>query len=381
MNRVIPSAARNLVETGSLVAAVLGMTLAACTSPSEPPAAEARAQAVAAACGTLQHQRFEAEGLPARDYYVYVPCGLSGPAPLVVYLHGCTQTGTDGAVQTRWPQLADTHGLIAVFPEQFDPNSEDPGAQQVQDHLFNGNGSRCWNFFRPEDFARGAGEAGTIAGIAQRVIAQHAVDPARVYVMGISAGGAMAGVMAATYPDLYAAAAILAGTPYAGDASGALAVQAMGERAHPMPVMAVMGTADELVVFPVGISTVQQWLGTNDLIDDGAANGSVSRMPASSEDHGVDESALAGLGTAGDTCVGNRQGSPCPGGVLGFEHSYPYTIEHYVDAAGAPLLDFWIIHGLMHNYVGGDPSVPFSDPLGPDVTRAAYDFFMAHPRR
>src|SRR6185503_15946424 len=133
----------------------------------------------------------------------------------------------------------------------------------------NGNGSSCWNFFRPEDWSRDAGEAATIAGITQRVIAQDHVDPARVYMMGISAGGAMAGVMAATYPDLYAATAILAGTPYQGDASGALAAQAMGAHARRMPVMAVMGTADELVNFPVGVSTVQQWLGTNDFVDDG----------------------------------------------------------------------------------------------------------------
>jgi poly(hydroxyalkanoate) depolymerase family esterase len=359
----------------------VGVVLGAC-APSAPPEVDAAAKPQS--CGTLEQARFDEPGLPARDYYVYVPCGLKKkePPPLVVYLHGCTQTGPDAATQTRWNTFADAHHLIVAYPEQFDPNDEPFGQQQLEDHLLNGNGGRCWNWFRPEHVMRGAGEAGTIAGITQRVMDQHRVDPDRVFVMGISAGGAMTGVMAATYPDLYAAAALLAGVPYplGTDSTGALAAQAMGERAHPMPAMIVQGTADELVVFPLGVATVQQWLGTNDIIDDGVPNGSVPRAPASSEDHGLDESALTGVGTPGDICVGNRTGSPCPGGALGFEDSYPYTIEHYVDAAGAPLLDFWIIHGLMHNYAGGDPSVAFSDPLGPDITQAAYDFFMAHPR-
>lgn len=366
--------------------AVLGvLVLAACTS-SEPPAVDARARpgetsAKPEGCGTLQRARFDEPGLPARDYYLYVPCALKekDTPPLVVYLHGCTQTATDGAKQTRWNTLADAHGLIVVYPEQFDQNSEAFGAQQLEDHLLNGNGARCWNWFRPEQITRGVGEAGTIAGITQRVIAEHGVDPQQVLVMGISAGGAMAGVMAATYPDLYSTAVLLAGVPYpAGtDSSGALAAQAMGARAHRMPVMVVQGTADEVVVFPLGVATVQQWLGTNDLVDDGSNNASVPRTPASSEDHGVDAGVLDGLGKPGDLCTGNRRGSPCPGGALGFK-GYPYTIEHYVDAAGAPLLDFWIIHGLMHSYVGGDPAVPFSDPIGPNITQASYDFFMAH---
>jgi poly(hydroxyalkanoate) depolymerase family esterase len=337
----------------------------------------------ATACGTLEKFRFEEFALPARDYYVYVPCGLKKKTrpPLVVYLHGCTQTAAQAATQTRWNALADAHGIVIAYPEQFSPNSEPVGEQQVRDHVFDGNGASCWNWFRPEHIQRGPGEAGTIAGITQRVMEQHAIDLRRVYVMGISAGGAMAGAMAANYPDLFAAAALLAGEAYplGSDASGALAARAMDANAHPMPVMIVQGSLDELVPIPSGEANLSQWLGTNDLVDDGSANNSVPRAPASREDHGLDESAAGGVGQPGDICTDKRQGSPCPGGALGFA-SYPYSIEHYVDASGAPLVDYWLIHGLMHNYVGGDPSVPFSDPLGPDITSAAWEFFAAHAR-
>lgn len=364
------------------MSAVAGMTMfivAGCTQSATPSVA---AEAKAGTCGTLQ-ARFEEPGLPARSYLVYVPCSLGADAhpALVVYLHGCTQTAAQAATQTRWNAFADAHGLVIAYPEQFSPNSEPFGEQQVHDHLFDGNGASCWNWFRPEQIGRDAGEAATIAGITQRVIAQHAVDPARVYVMGISAGGAMAGAMAADYPELYSAAALLAGEAYplGTDATGAVAAQAMGANARPMPVMIVQGSLDELVPVPAGEANLHQWLGTNDFVDDGSANGSVARTPATREDHGLDAGAGAGLGSPGDTCVGNRQGSPCPGGALGFA-SYPYSIEHYLDALGAPLVDYWLIQGLMHNYLSGDPSVPFSDPLGPDITQAAYDFFMAHPR-
>ena len=361
----------------SLVAALLGMTLLSACAPSEPVSSEARAKP-AEGCGTLTQSRFEADGLPARDYLVYVPCGLKKkdtPA-LVVYLHGCNQNAAEAAVQTRWNTFADAQRFIVVYPNQFEPAGDD-----LEGHAFDGNGAQCWNWFRPEHVNRGSGEPATLAGITQAVMTANNVDPDRVYVAGISAGGVMTSVMGATYPDLYAAIGVIAGCGYpaCADPGGTLATQAMGAYARAMPAIVVHGTADEAAVFPMGLDAVHQWLNTNDLVDDGTMNGSVPRTPASTEDHGVDEGALDGLGTVGDTCVGNRTASPCLGGVLGFGE-YPHTIEHYVDAAGAPLLDFWIIHGGTHNYVSGDPSVNWSDPLGPDITRATWEFFQAHAR-
>jgi poly(3-hydroxybutyrate) depolymerase len=187
----------------------------------------------------------------------------------------------------------------------------------------------------------------------------------------------MAVILGATYPDLYAAIAAIAGCPYATctDTTGRLAYAAMGPRARVVPTFVAQGTADTLNVFPLGQALVQQWLGTDDLADNGATDGSVPPSPAFIENHEYDQSVHPG---AGDPCVRNQH-FPCLGGVLGFEDTYPYTIERYGDAHRCDILNFWIIHGLEHAYPDADPNSPFTDPLGPDLTSAAYQFFADHP--
>lgn len=322
--------------------------------------------------GQFGQQRFTSDDSPARDYYVYVPANLpAGGVPLVVYLHGCNQTAPDAALGTRWNLEAEEQGFIVVYPEQLlnDSDGGTPGSD--------GNGIRCWNWFLPEHQNRGAGEPATIAGITREVMAQHAIDPERVYVLGVSAGGNMTSIMGATYPDLYAAIGVGLGCGYAAcaDASGSLAARAMGEHARVLPVFVFHGTADTTAPFILGENAVHQWLSTNDRVDDGSFNSSVSQLPASSEDREFQQTP----GMPGDLCVRNRN-NPCPGGVVGLEETYPHTIQHYVDANGDPLLDFWIIHGMAHNYPNGDTRASFTDPLGPDITSAAYRFFLAHPK-
>ena len=128
----------------------------------------------------------------------YVPDGLAPGAPLVVVLHGCTQ---DAAVYDHgagWSTLADRHGFALLFPEQQRAN----------------NPMLCFNWFAPEDTGRGRGEAASIAAMVEAMKKAHGVDPQRIFVTGLSAGGAMAAAMLATYPDLFAAGAILAGVAY-----------------------------------------------------------------------------------------------------------------------------------------------------------------------
>ncbi len=324
---------------------------------------------------------FDEPGLPVRDYYTYIPAGMPARAPLVVYLHGCNQDAPDAALGTRWPELAQRLGFALVFPDQKDPNEQQASAGQFEDHLFDGNGARCWNWFRPEHIARDGGEAGTIAGITRVVMAEQDIDPKRVYIMGISAGGIMAGTMAANYPDLYAAVSIVAGCsfPACSDASGRLAYVAMGAFAARMPVIVFQGTADEIQPYATGREAGTQWLGTNDYVDDGSANQSVSANPSSTQNQGFDERSFAGAGNIGDVCIRNSN-SPCLAGAAGIEESYPYTVERFLDANGCPLEDFWTIHGLAHNYPGGNPEGSFTDPYGPDITTAAYNFFLAQAR-
>ncbi len=281
-------------------------------------------------------------GANTRTYWVYVPPNLpAGPRPLLVYLHGCTQNGPDAAVGTLFNELADEKGYIAAYPEQS--ATANPGL--------------CWNWFSPAHYQRGSGEPSTIAGITQRLLDPGSihglnVDPRRVFVAGASAGAAMAVVMGATYPDLYAAIGAAAGCAYqdCSDETGMAAYQAMGPYARVMPVIAGVGSADPLLSGSEGL--VQQWLGTNDLADDGTNNLTIPRTPAATEVRSAD-----------------------PGDGNG----YPYTIDHYVDRNACPLLDFYLIQGLSHAWPHGDPRGSATDPNGPDVRLAAYLFFMEHP--
>jgi poly(hydroxyalkanoate) depolymerase family esterase len=323
--------------------------------------------------GTYTKYEYAVDPYPHRDYYVYVPSTLPPtPAPLIVYLHGCQQTANDAALGVRWNEAAEAHGFIVVYPEQKVSSAE-------QEDPTDGNGGHCWNWFLPDHQQRDAGEPATIAGITQRVMSEYNVDADRVYVIGASAGAGMSANLAASYPDLYAAVGLVAGVPYTGgDLDGSQAAAAMGEHARVMPVFVAHGTLDEVAVFPAGVAEVHQWLGTNDIVDDGSANNSVSRQPDSIENFGVDASLLANLGTIGDLCITPPMAVPCVGGALGL-NEYPHTVAHYVDAQGQPLIDFWIVHGAGHAYVGGSREGNYTDPIGPNTTALAYAFFMAHP--
>jgi poly(hydroxyalkanoate) depolymerase family esterase len=181
----------------------------------------------------------------------------------MLWLHGCGRPGTmePGHALAR---VAEERGFSLAYP--------------LQDRA--ANAENCWNWLGATDRHRGSGEASIIAGITTTLERELGIDPARIYVGGYSAGGAMTTVMGAAYPDLYAAIAPASGAPYALDASGASAAAEMGARARPVPVFLLQGVADEISVYPIGRSNLLQWLGTDDRADDGRANGSVSLVPA-----------------------------------------------------------------------------------------------------
>lgn len=329
-----------------------------------PWAAAAVAAFVVGSVGTGTELR--AAEVPTRAYRLHVPESVSAggeAVPLVVYLHGCNQDAADAEQGTRFSDVADERGFVVVYPEQ----SRD---------LADGNGSGCWNWFRPEHQQRGSGEPAAIAAITAAVIEGHPIDPDRVYVAGASAGADMAAVLAAAYPDVYAAVGVLAGCAYPSclDPSGVLAHRAMGEHARPVPALVAQGTADAVNNLAMGLGAVQQWIGTNDLADDGQPNGSVPRTPSSVEHH---DAALGSRGS-GEACLRPNR-FPCAGGVVGFDGAYPYTIERH-DGGGCTLVEAWWVHGLGHAYPGGDPEASYTDPLGPDITVALVDFFWSHPR-
>lgn len=212
----------------------------------------------------------------------YLPAGLAPGAPLVVVLHGCTQNaaGYDGGA--GWSRLADRHGFALLFPEQQRANNS---------HL-------CFNWFQPGDSSRGSGEAESIRQMIDAMVGQHGLDRARVFVTGLSAGGAMAGVMLATYPELFAGGAVIAGIAYGRADTLGEALSSMGGRGRlsraalgsavrdasphrgPWPRVSVWhGSADHTVTASNGDDVVQQWLAVHELSDTPSGVDSVDGYP------------------------------------------------------------------------------------------------------
>jgi poly(hydroxyalkanoate) depolymerase family esterase len=290
------------------------------------------------------------DGRRARPVYVYVPPGLDPavPAPLVVMLHGCTQTAASFSSGSLMNRTADRHGFVVAYPEQ---SRED-------------NAGCCWNWFSTSHQARGGGEPAWIAG-ATRTVAdttrRWTIDPARVFVAGMSAGGAMAAVMAATYPDVFAAVAIHSGLAYGSartlpaatqamsrggpdpEAQGAAAFAAMGAAARVMPALVLHGTADGLVAPVNAEHAVRQWMATNRRAAGRGYDPRFDRPDAVVRDDGA--------------------------------RGLPFTRRTWHDVDGRPVQELIEVDGLGHAWSGGAPGGSYTDPRGPSAATAIHDFF------
>jgi poly(hydroxyalkanoate) depolymerase family esterase len=265
--------------------------------------------------------------------------------PLVVALHGCTQTADVYRQLSGWDALAEAKGFIVVFPDQGTSRSQ----------------YRCWNWFQQADMQRGSGEPSMIAGLTTAIEQGYSVDSHRVDVVGFSAGAAMANVMGATYPDVYAAVGVGSGCEYNGlpcvgyqgpdpTQTGKQAYDAMGTHARVMPVIVFQGDADNVVAPANAPLIVKEWQVT----DNYAAGGSGSFFPLIP---------TWPTGTSNATSPGGRS----------------YTVTTYGDQHGKELIEYWNLHGMGHAWSGGSASQQYSDPSGPSETAAMYAFFSNHP--
>ncbi|MBC7281990.1 PHB depolymerase family esterase [Hoeflea sp.] len=265
-------------------------------------------------------------GADRRDYRLYIPANRpEGPMPLIVMLHGCSQSPEDFAIGTGMNALAEECGCLVAWPAQ------PQGA----------NAQKCWNWFRPEDQGKGRGEPALIAGIVEDILRAHPADPDRVYAAGLSAGGAAAAILGAAYPEMFAAVGIHSGLPAGGarDVPSAFAAMRGGStgktRALTVPAIVFHGLADKTVHPGNGEAVVAQAMRTRS---------GLSRV--------------------------------CVSGVSAGGRAYRQT--RHEDAGGRSMTEHWEIDGAGHAWAGGKAGGSYTDPAGPDASREMLRFFLEH---
>ncbi len=306
----------------------LGAVVALLKGGPRPAFGRARAKGVAPAIpeGAQWLARTHADAAGRRDYRLYVPAGAGGqPRGLIVMLHGCNQNPEDFAAGARMNATAEAHGLLVAWPEQAS------GA----------NPAACWRWFEPAHQRRGSGEPAILAGMTAALTAEFALTRERVFVAGLSAGGAMAAVLAEAYPELFSAVGVHSGLPVgaASDVASAFAAMRGGaaaggaRRSPPGPRTIVFHGAADATVHP-----------------DNGARIAAAAAPAEG---------AAPRRDRGRTAQGR-----------GWERVT-------IDANGAPAVEHWLVDGAGHAWSGGDPAGSYTDPAGPDASAEMARFFLA----
>jgi poly(hydroxyalkanoate) depolymerase family esterase len=273
--------------------------------------------------GTFTHQG------RAIDYMLFVPARPAAqaatPLPLVVMLHGCTQDAADFAAGTRMNDRAREQGAIVLYPEQ---------AQRA-------HGQKCWNWFKTQHQQRGRGEPAVLAALTQHVAMQQHADPARTYVAGLSAGGAMADVLGHCYPDIYGAVGVHSGLPHGAAHDLMSAMNAMRAGAPAVRPDAATRAAPTIVFHGDADTTV----------------------------HVNNAQAILAGAAAGDTSEGQS-----PAGRR-------FTRTLYPASAARGDAELWRLHGTGHAWSGGSAAGSYTQPGGVDASREMLRFFLAHRLR
>ena len=275
----------------------------------------------------------------SRTYKLFVPSAYSGQKlPLVVMLHGCTQSPDDFAAGTGMNVLAEEQTCFVVYPAQSQ----------------SANAGKCWNWFLTADQQRGKGEPALIAGIVGDIMSNYAIDPQRVYVAGLSAGGAAAAVLGETYPDIFAAVGVHSGLACgaASDLGSAMSVMRSGTAGAPsarrtsalkpaqshIPTIVFHGDKDQTVHPKNGDQVINQLLG-----------------------EGYEQQLRA---------VSDR----------GESRGKSFSRTCYFDRSNQSVLELWVVHGAGHAWFGGSSQGTYADPRGPDASREMLRFFLSHAK-
>jgi poly(hydroxyalkanoate) depolymerase family esterase len=263
-----------------------------------------------------------------RDYKLFVPPEAGQrPLPLVVMLHGCTQNPDDFAAGTAMNEAALAQGFFVLYPAQSR----------------RANPQACWSWFKHSHQKRDRGEPALLAGMTREVMAKYAIDPQRVYVAGLSAGGAMAAILGDAYPDLYAAVGVHSGLAagVASDLPAALMAKKSGgvlpsTAASGMPTIVFHGDADATVHASNGEQVIA------------ASVGDTTR---------VETQHLQANGTRAATRRVHRS------------------------AEGRVVAEHWTVHGAPHAWSGGSAKGSYTDVRGPDASAEMLRFFFEHRRQ
>ncbi|MDQ3159424.1 MAG: PHB depolymerase family esterase [Pseudomonadota bacterium] len=273
----------------------------------------------------------------ALTYKLYVPSSYDADAsrtmPLLVMLHGCTQSPDDFAAGTRMNAQAELHGFLVAYPAQSSK----------------ANANKCWNWFRPQDQARGSGEPALIASMTAQIGADYRVDSARIYVAGLSAGAAMAVVLGRTYPEIFAAVGAHSGLPYraAHDIPSAFSAMRSGSAGMTDATVLASGKFTPTIVF----------------------HGDRDQTVSATNGNAIVAHLTPARGAAPHTIT--RDDGTARGG-----HSYARTT--HADASGRIVVEDWRVHGGGHAWMGGSAAGSYTDPQGPDASAEMVRFFLQH---
>lgn len=283
-------------------------------------------------------------------YRLFVPESDASDSekPLLVVLHGCKQSAEDMAGVSRFDSLAAAEGFVVLYPETR-PSNRNPFG--------------CWRWWAPENQIRKGGEPEVIVNMVTEAGSTTGVDRERIYVTGLSSGGAMSAILGALYPQTFAAVGVHSGMAYAAagnetcalhtmsngaerpESRAAVAYHAQGRQHRPMPLIVIHGSEDSVVAPKNAGLLIQQFAQLNDLSDDGdGANQSIDAVA--------------------DTARSDK-----------LADGRPFQTRSYIDARGEVIMREIMIDGLGHAWSGGPPGAEFSDPEGPDAGSLFWSFF------